>query len=195
MTDTTLLAGSHEPAHVVGHGPIPADLARRLVHDTDKAWIRRLYAHPGTGSLNAADSRRRCFPRRIRRQLVLASGTCAMPGCDAPARHADHVTPVRDGGSTTETNATGLCEACNAHLGPARLDRDPAHLVRQHPGPRPEDPHRTPTTQPRPRPTRHPRPGEPATTRPVEHRQPLGTAMPALRLAHGTRHVLASRSQ
>ena len=31
MTDTTLLAGGTEPAHLPGHGPIPAALARRLL--------------------------------------------------------------------------------------------------------------------------------------------------------------------
>jgi hypothetical protein len=113
MTDRTLLAGASEPAHLVGHGPIPAETARALVGDADKAWVRRLLTHPVAGAVVATDSRRRCFPTRIRRRLVLTNDVCAIPRCDAPVRHADHVTPARQGGPTTEANATGLCEACN----------------------------------------------------------------------------------
>jgi hypothetical protein len=59
------------------------------------------------------DSRRRCFSGQLRHLLVLTSDTCANPWCDAPARHADHTRPVRDGGQTTLDNGAGLCEACN----------------------------------------------------------------------------------
>lgn len=113
MTDRTLFAGSSEPAHLLGHGTIPADLARRLVRDADRAWVRRLYTHPDSGALVATDSRRRTFSGGLRRQLVLTDDTCATAYCDAPVRHADHPVPVRDGGPTTLTNGAGLCEACN----------------------------------------------------------------------------------
>lgn len=113
MTDQTLLAGSPEPAHIVGYGTVPAETARSLVRAADKAWIRRLFTHPESGALVAMDSRRRHFTGQLRHLLVLTHDTCATPWCDAPVRHADHTHPVREGGATSYTNAAGLCEACN----------------------------------------------------------------------------------
>jgi hypothetical protein len=113
MTDKTLLAGSPEPAHLVGHGAIPAETARTLVRAADKAWVRRLYTHPESGSLVAMDSRRRLFAGQLRHLLVLTSDTCRTPWCDAPVRHADHIKPVHEGGETSVYNGAGLCEACN----------------------------------------------------------------------------------
>ena len=113
MTERTLLAGSDEPAHLVGYGTIPADHARALVRDADEAWIRRLFTHPASGSLVAMDSHRRTFAGQRRHQLVLTNDICATPWCDAPVRHADHVRPVREGGETIGDNGAGLCEACN----------------------------------------------------------------------------------
>jgi hypothetical protein len=113
MTDKALLAGAQEPAHLVGYGTVPADHARTLVRDAESAWVRRLYTHPESGSLVAMDSRRRLFTGQLRHQLVLANDICANPYCDAPVRHADHASPVRDGGPTTLDNAAGVCEACN----------------------------------------------------------------------------------
>ena len=113
MSDRTLLGGSQEPGLLPGHGPVPAALARRLARESDKAWLRRLYAAPHTGDLVATDSRRRTFSGRLRELLVLRDQTCRTPWCDAPVAHVDHVRPVHDGGRTTRHNGQGLCEACN----------------------------------------------------------------------------------
>lgn len=118
MTDRTLFGGGREPARIVGHGPIPAALARALVRggpDLDEArvWIRRLYTHPITGALTAMESRQRVFPAPLRKFLVIRDDVCRTPWCDAPIRHADHVQPVADGGETSAQNGQGLCEACN----------------------------------------------------------------------------------
>ena len=113
MTDRALLSGSHEPAHLVGHGTIPADLARSLVRNAEQAWVRRLYTHPDSGALVSIESRRRRFAGQLRHQIVLTDDTCATPYCDAPVRHTDHITPVRNGGPTTLPTPPGLCEACN----------------------------------------------------------------------------------
>lgn len=118
MTDRTLFGSDKEPARILGHGPIPAALARRLVRggpDLDQArvWIRRLYTHPTTGALTAMESRHRIFPAPLRKFLVIRDDVCRTPWCDAPIRHADHVEPVADGGETTAANGQGLCEACN----------------------------------------------------------------------------------
>ena len=114
MTDSTLLSGDDEPAHLVGLGPVPAPVARDLVRDTDAAvFLRRLFTRPEDGALVAMESRQRLFPDGLRRLLVLRDQTCRTPWCGAPIRHADHTTSVQDGGATSAENGQGLCEACN----------------------------------------------------------------------------------
>lgn len=122
MTDGALLGSDddeshHEPAQVVTDtglaGHLPADVARGLVRDAARVWIRRLYTDPTTGDLVAMDSRARLFNGQLRHFLVLRDQRCRTPWCDAPVRHADHVTRWHDGGPTTASNGQGLCEACN----------------------------------------------------------------------------------
>jgi hypothetical protein len=117
MTDTTLLGADqttrHAPAHLHGYGPIPASLARQLVRDADRAWLRRLFTHPESGELVAMETRRRFFDGPLRRFLVLRDQTCRNPWCDAPIRHLDHIERAADGGPTSGDNGQGLCEACN----------------------------------------------------------------------------------
>ncbi len=120
MTDQALLhpdgPDGNEPAHLDGHGPVPAELARSLIldpPDTTPMWIRRLYTTPDGTALAAMDSRRRNFTRNQRHYLRVQDQTCRTPWCDAPIRHTDHIQPAEHGGPTTVTNAQGLCEACN----------------------------------------------------------------------------------
>ena len=114
MTDRTLLAGDDEPAHLVGYGTVPAGWARDLVRDDDAhVWLRRLYTHPGSGDLLAADSVSRVFSGGLREVLVARDLWCRTPWCDAPIRHADHVRARASGGRTSRDNGQGLCERCN----------------------------------------------------------------------------------
>ena len=115
MTDRTLLDGDDEPAQLVGHGPVPAALARHLVlaDHTTRVWIRRLYTDPHTGLLTDTDHRPRLFPPAARDYLTARDHTCRTPYCDAPIAHADHAIPAARGGQTTLTNGDGRCQACN----------------------------------------------------------------------------------
>ncbi len=118
MTDQALLGaegtpGRQEPADLPGVGVVPAEVARRLVRDADRVWLRRLFVNPTTGGVVAADSRRRVFDGILREVLVTLDHTCRTPWCDAPVRHVDHVRPVATGGATSFANAQGLCERCN----------------------------------------------------------------------------------
>jgi hypothetical protein len=113
MTPDTLFAGSSEPAHLPGYGPIPAAIARTLVRDADRAWIRRLFTTPNSRDLVALDSTRRFFNGGLRRLLVLRDQTCRTPWCDAPITAADHTHPAHHGGATSAANGTGLCQRCN----------------------------------------------------------------------------------
>ncbi len=113
ISERTLLRADPEPAHLIGYGAIPAFLARRLVRDSHRAWIRRLYTAPTSNQLVAMDSTRRAFTGKLRQLLVLRDQWCRTPWCDAPITHADHVRQARRGGRTTLANGQGLCEACN----------------------------------------------------------------------------------
>ncbi|MCD4534032.1 HNH endonuclease [Nocardioides sp. cx-169] len=103
------------PAHLVGYGPLPAGTARRILAEADgRVLVRRLFAHPLEHHLVAMDSRGIVFPRALRRLLFARDGeACRTPWCDAPVRHADHVTARARGGRTTFDGGQGLCEACN----------------------------------------------------------------------------------
>ncbi len=109
-------AGAGEPATVVGYGPVPVELARRIAQQAaraDQLWVRRLYTDPETGQLIAMDSRSRFFPAGLAKFLILRDQVCRTPWCDAPIRHSDHVTPAEHDGPTSAGNGQGLCVACN----------------------------------------------------------------------------------
>lgn len=142
VSDTVLLGGAEGPAHLEGHGPIPADLARELVHGNldrgTRVWLRRLYQRPGTEELVAMDSHARLFRDGLRHLVRLRDQVCRTPWCDAPIRHADHVEAAEDDGHTSAANAQGLCEACNY------TKQAPGWHAQPRPGPR----HTVETTTP-----------------------------------------------
>lgn len=125
MTDQTLFGvgpDADEPAHLAGYGAVPAPVIRELIAAAlerageggdHSVWVRRLYTHPATGALVAMESTRREVPTGLGRFLRTRDRWCRTPWCGAPLRHLDHVVPVAEGGATSETNAQGLCEACN----------------------------------------------------------------------------------
>lgn len=117
MTDRSLFLGEETPATLGDHGPVPAELARRLVAEQvdarSRVWLRRLYTHPGTGELVEMDSRQRRFPLGLRRLIQLRDQTCRTPWCDAPLRQSDHAEPHHGGGPTSLPNGQGLCQSCN----------------------------------------------------------------------------------
>jgi hypothetical protein len=117
MTDLALFGTSEQPAYVVGHGAVPAELARELVAGAcsrqERIWLRRLYTSPTTGELVTTDSRSRLFRGSLARFIRLRDQTCRTPWCDAPTRDVDHVRDHDGGGPTSALNSQGLCEACN----------------------------------------------------------------------------------
>ncbi|OKH65239.1 HNH endonuclease, partial [Mycobacterium sp. SWH-M5] len=118
MADTTLFGDDEQPAWVAEYGPVPAELARRMVADAaldenTKAAVRRLYRHPDSGQLVAMEAKARLFPKGLAAFIGLRDQTCRTPYCNAPIRHRDHAVPHRDGGPTNATNGLGTCEACN----------------------------------------------------------------------------------
>jgi hypothetical protein len=103
------------PAHLGGYGPISRGAVEAVLTEPEaEVFVRRVFASPTDGGLVAMESRSWVFPSSLRRLLFLRDGeTCRTPWCDAPVRHADHVTPRHRGGDTDLDQGQGLCEACN----------------------------------------------------------------------------------
>jgi hypothetical protein len=94
VTDATLLGGDDTPALLTTAGPggsnpagdlIPAPVARDLVREAARAWVRRLYTHPESGQLVAMESTRRAFGGGLRR-LVEAFGKSCRCQIDCSSR-------------------------------------------------------------------------------------------------------------
>jgi hypothetical protein len=102
-------------AEIVGHGPIPAGIARDLLASTSgKRWWRRLFTAPSGGPLVGGDPRRRRFEGFLAELIRIRDhGRCRDPFCDAPIRHLDHIRPHRDGGPTSYANGRGVCARGN----------------------------------------------------------------------------------
>ncbi len=116
MADTQLFGtgeDSEASAHLDGYGPIDADLARQLVKESERVWLRRLYTDPETGQLVQMDSRQRCFPEGLKTLIRLRDQTCRTPWCGAPIRETDHIVEYAHAGATAYLNGQGLCQACN----------------------------------------------------------------------------------
>ena len=118
MTDRTMFGVDEEPAQLIGYGPIPAELARRMVAaelgPKARTWIKRLFTAPESGRLAAMDSRSRFFPDSLKQFLLVRDRQCRMPYCGAPARHADHTVPHARGGPTSAGN--GECTSVNCNM-------------------------------------------------------------------------------
>jgi hypothetical protein len=116
VTDETLFGGGAEAGWLTGHGPLPAPWCRSLIRqlpDHASVWIRRFFTDRCTGLLSGVDPTRRLFLGITRRAVVYRDRYCRTPYCGAPIRHLDHVISHSNGGPTRESNAQGLCEACN----------------------------------------------------------------------------------
>jgi 5-methylcytosine-specific restriction endonuclease McrA len=136
ITDLALLGHTDTPAHVDGHGAVPAGLARQIIAeaaDENRATLRRLWTSPKDGTLTQMESTSRIFPKGLARYIRARDQICRTPYCAAPIRHIDHIHPHAAGGPTTATNGQGLCAACNQA-------KEHTHI---RPAPPPELPHET----------------------------------------------------
>jgi hypothetical protein len=107
---STLLGLDEQPGELVGHGPIPAALARRLAADPSGTW-RRLVTDP-LGRLVDYGRTRYRPPAGLREHVLARDFTCRFPTCTRPARRSDidHIHRWVDGGVTAEPNLLVLCE-------------------------------------------------------------------------------------
>lgn len=113
MTDTTLFGHDDTPANLLGHGPLPAHVARMLATH-DNAWLRRFYTDPIDGAVTAADTRRRKFDGSLRAVATVRDQHCRGINCAAPITEHDHIEDHADGGPTSFGNDQGLSGGCHA---------------------------------------------------------------------------------
>ena len=103
----TLLGLREDPAHLPGHGPLPAVVARELAADAD--W-RRLVVDPVDGHLLDYGHRAYRPPKKLRDYISARDRTCRFPGCGQPAARCDldHVAAWKPG-RTAASNIIPLC--------------------------------------------------------------------------------------
>jgi hypothetical protein len=85
--DALLNPHNASAAEIAGHGPVPAGIARDILHTTrGRRWWRRLFTAPADGPIIAADRLRRRFDGPLATLIRLRDRTCRDPYCDAPIR-------------------------------------------------------------------------------------------------------------
>jgi uncharacterized protein DUF222/HNH endonuclease len=105
---STLTGADDQPCELVGHGPIPASLARDVA--ADGVW-RRLITDPLSGTL--LDYGRTTYqpPAGLADFVRARDVYCRAPGCRRKAADGelDHIIAWSDGGTTSEQNLGGYC--------------------------------------------------------------------------------------
>ncbi|MGH8838995.1 MAG: DUF222 domain-containing protein, partial [Jiangellaceae bacterium] len=99
----TLIGVDDHPAHLHGHGPITAAVARRIA--AHGSW-RRLLTDPASGAVLDLGRTRYTPPPDLADHLIGRDQTCRFPTCTRPAAGCDldHTTPWERGGTTSAAN-------------------------------------------------------------------------------------------
>ncbi|WP_295826624.1 HNH endonuclease signature motif containing protein [uncultured Microbacterium sp.] len=102
-------AENHDPAELIGHGPLDAATARALAETTALPWDR-VITHPITGAVLHTDTYHRTTA--IDRYLRARDRRCRWPGCTVPAIRCevDHTQDHALGGPTHVANLAHLCQ-------------------------------------------------------------------------------------
>lgn len=131
-----LLGLTNEPAQLSGHGPIPAEIARKLLCNAGS--FLRVLTDPISGTpLKGAPPERYRLCDAEKTLLRALNETCSFPNCTNPAidSETDHIRPYSQGGDTTLGNVQPLCKRHHAlkhfrddkdQRGRYRQDRDPS---------------------------------------------------------------------
>lgn len=106
---TTLLGLQDDPAQLVGHGWLSADLAREIALRTDSVWHRVVH-DPVTGTLLERTTHTYQPTETMRADVQARDLTCRVPGCDRRSEQCDldHSTPW-PAGPTSPANLVPLC--------------------------------------------------------------------------------------
>ncbi|RAN71936.1 hypothetical protein B5P43_33280, partial [Bacillus sp. SRB_336] len=106
-----LLGLTNEPAELAGHGPIPEEIARKLLINAG-AFLRVL-TDPLTNIPLPGAAPDRYRLRDAEKTLLRAlNETCSFPNCTNPALDTatDHIIPYSQGGRTTVANSLPECK-------------------------------------------------------------------------------------
>ena len=105
----TLSGDSDEPGELIGHGPIPAGLARQIAADPSGTWQRLVT--DSMGVLIDYGRERYRPPKALADFVRTKHRTCTYPNCNraAVACELDHAQDWDHGGTTCEANLTPLC--------------------------------------------------------------------------------------
>ncbi|MBB3662623.1 hypothetical protein FB384_001527 [Prauserella sediminis] len=106
----TLARIRNNPAHLSGHGPVPAEVARQIATDRKSTW-RRIITDPQTGAPLDVGRERYRPPAVTADYVTVRDRECRFPGCHRPAEFTDldHVRPHGCDGPTCASNLIGLC--------------------------------------------------------------------------------------
>ncbi|GAA1252581.1 hypothetical protein GCM10009676_44380 [Prauserella halophila] len=106
----TLTGLADNPAHLAGHGPIPAAVARQISQDPTSTW-RRIVTDPLSGAPLEVGRKRYRPTKSVADYVKVRDRECRFPGCHRPAGYVDldHVTPHGCDGPTCAANLIGLC--------------------------------------------------------------------------------------
>ncbi|ALE07348.1 hypothetical protein AL755_20765 [Arthrobacter sp. ERGS1:01] len=129
-----LLGNTNQPANLVGYGPIPETVARKLLASSDT--FLRILTDPVSGEPLDTAPERYWIRESERAVLRATAGSCYFPNCTNPVldTETDHLTPWEYGGASTSENQRPACK--RHHLlkhfkddkdkhGRYRTDRDP----------------------------------------------------------------------
>ena len=126
MAHSTLIGADDAPAELVGHGPIPAHVAREIA--ADGVW-RRLVTDPLSGTLLDYGRITYTPPAGLADHVRARDLYCRAPGCRRRAADAelDHLIAWADGGTTCEKNLDAFCKHHHKlkHHGKWRIDAHP----------------------------------------------------------------------
>ncbi|MGA7205313.1 MAG: DUF222 domain-containing protein [Specibacter sp.] len=129
-----LLGITNEPADLVGYGPIPESIARKLLANAET--FLRVLTDPVTGEPLDANPDRYWIRESERAVLRAKAGTCYFPNCTNPVldTETDHLTAWAQGGKSSAENERPACKRHHIlkHFkddkdrhGRYRVDRDP----------------------------------------------------------------------
>lgn len=104
----TLLGLADNPGHLDGHGPVTAEMARRIAAD---AMLRRLVLDPLSGKPVDLGRHSYRLSKQQRRWIEARDRRCTFPNCRRRAVYcdADHAVEWNQGGETTCDNCGLLC--------------------------------------------------------------------------------------
>jgi hypothetical protein len=105
---STLIGIDEHPGELVGYGPIPSGVARRIA--AEGTW-RRLLTDPATGRLIDYGTTRYTPPQDLRDLIIARDRECMFPTCSMPAHRGqiDHTISYPHG-PTAQTNLGPPCD-------------------------------------------------------------------------------------